>query len=385
MPDKYMVEEGKISIVVFPGVFYNKFMEMSRDISVSVLKVYSRLVNKKLRVCEPLAATGIRGLRYLIEVDGVDRLCLNDISRESYINIKENVKMLGVEEKVEVFNMDANILLSNNSIKGKRFDVIDLDPFGSPVRYLWSALKAIKNGGLLGISHTDVAPLCGVHGKSCLRRYQSIPLKNEYCHETAVRIILGYLARISATHGFGIEPLLSHATRHYIRIFVRMHMKPQIIDENLSNLGYISHCKKCLWRTFTTGIIPNIPSNCSQCNSPLDHAGILWLGPLGNSNFIKQVADTIKKSNYKMALHEEKLINTLAEEVNLPPTYYQLDTISEKYKLPSVSVTTILEKLKSKGFKAARTHFHPKGIKTNASLLDILKIMKEASFDTLHD
>jgi len=149
MPDKYMVEEGKISIVVFPGVFYNKFMEMSRDISVSVLKVYSRLVNKKLRVCEPLAATGIRGLRYLIEVDGVDRLCLNDISRESYINIKENVKMLGVEEKVEVFNMDANILLSNNSIKGKRFDVIDLDPFGSPVRYMVSS-KGNKKWRFIG-------------------------------------------------------------------------------------------------------------------------------------------------------------------------------------------------------------------------------------------
>lgn len=379
MSDRYIVKEGNVSIIVFPGVFYNKFMEMSRDISVGVLKVYSTLVGKKLRVCEPLAATGIRGLRYLIEVDGVDRLCLNDISKESYMNIKENVKMLNVEEKVEIFNMDASILLSNNSIKDKRFDVIDLDPFGSPVRYLWSAIKAIKNGGLLGISHTDVAPLCGVHGKSCLRRYQSIPLKNEYCHETAVRIILGYLARVSATHGFGIEPLLSHATRHYIRVFVRMHMKPHIIDENLSNLGYISHCKKCLWRTFTTGIIPNIPSNCPQCNSPLDHAGILWLGPLGNAEFIKQVAITIRKLGYKMASHEEKLINTLAEEANMPPTYYQLDAISEKYNLPSVSVITVLEKLKSKGFKASRTHFHPKGIKTNASLLDILEIIKEAS------
>jgi len=379
MSNRYIVKEGNLSVIVFPGVFYNKFMELSRDISVGVLKVYSTMVGKKLRVCEPLAATGIRGLRYLIEVNGVDKLCLNDISKESYMNIKENVKILGVEEKVEIFNMDASILLSNNSIKGKRFDVIDLDPFGSPVRYLWSAIKAIKNGGLLGISHTDVAPLCGVHGKSCLRRYQSIPLKNEYCHETAIRIILGYLARISATHGFGIEPLLSHATRHYIRIFVRMHMKPRIIDENLSNLGYISHCKKCLWRTSTTGIIPNIPSNCPQCNSPLDHAGILWLGPLGNADFIKQVAITIRKLGYKMASLEEKLINTLAEEANMPPTYYQLDTISEKYNLPSVPIMIVLEKLKSKGFKASRTHFHPKGIKTNASLLDILEIMKEVS------
>ncbi len=377
MSDKYTVKEGNLSIVVFPGVFYNKFMEMSRDISVSVLKVYSNLVGKKLRVCEPLAASGIRGLRYLVEVDGIDELCLNDISKESYMNIKENVKLLGVENKVEVFNMDASILLSNNSVKGKRFDVIDLDPFGSPVRYLWAAIKAIKNGGLLGISHTDVAPLCGVHGKSCLRRYQSIPLKNEYCHETAIRIILGYLARISATHGFGIEPLLSHATRHYIRVFIRMYMKPQIIDKSLSNLGYISHCKKCLWRSSTKGIIPNLQSNCPQCSSPLEHAGILWLGPLGDPNFIRQVADTISKSGYKMATREEKLVRILAEEADMPPTYYQLDTLSEKYNLPSISIMKILEELKLRGFKASRTHFHPKGVKTDAPLPDLLEIMKK--------
>lgn len=379
MMKEYIVSEGKVSIVVFPGVFYNKFMELSRDISVGVVKAFYDLVGKKLRVCEPLAATGIRGLRYLIETDGVDELCLNDVSKEAYINIKENIERLNVKDKVKVFNTDAGILLSNYSIRGERFDVIDLDPFGSPIRFVWAAIKAIRNGGLLGISHTDVAPLCGVHGKSCLRRYQSIPLKNEFCHETATRIILGYLAKISAVYGFGIEPLLTHATRHYIRVFIRLHMKTSILDESLSSLGYISYCQNCLWRTFKKGIIPNLPSNCPYCNFQLQHAGILWLGPLGNANFIKNVAEIIRKSNYKFSSHEEKLISMLANEADMPPTYYQLDSLSEKYKISSIPIEKVIEHLNKNGFKASRTHFHPKGVKTDAPFSKLLEIIKNVS------
>ncbi|MEM3832854.1 MAG: tRNA (guanine(10)-N(2))-dimethyltransferase [Thermoprotei archaeon] len=376
MSEYSIVNEGKISIVVFPRVFYNKFMELSRDISVGVIKAYYNLVGKKLRICEPLAATGIRGLRYLIETDGVDKLCLNDISKEAYANIKENVKRLHVEDKVEVFNTDANILLSNYGVKGKRFDVIDLDPFGSPIRFVHAAIKAIKNGGLLGVSHTDVAPLCGVHGKSCLRRYQSIPLKNEFCHETAVRIILGYLIRISAIYGFGIEPLLSHATRHYIRIFIRLHMKPSALDESLSNLGYISYCRNCLWRIPKKSIVSSLLSNCPHCGSQLEYAGILWLGPLGNADFIKNVAEIINKSNYKLSSHEEKLVNTLANEACMPPTYYQLDSMAKKHKISSISVETVMRRLIESGFRVSRTHFHPKGIKTDAPFLKLLEIIK---------
>ena len=366
MSEYNIVNEGKVNIVVFPGVFYNKFMELSRDISVSVIEAYYNLIGKKLKICEPLAATGIRGLRYLIETNGVDKLCLNDISKDAYLNIKENVKRLRVEDKVEIFNTDASILLSNYSVKGKRFDVIDLDPFGSPIRFIHAAIKAIRNGGLLGISHTDVAPLCGVHGKSCLRRYQSIPLKNEFCHETAVRIILGYLARISAIYGFGIEPLLSHVTRHYIRIFIRLHMKTHILDESLSNLGYISYCRNCLWRNPKKGIIPTLPSICPHCGSQLEYAGILWLGPLGNANFIKNVAEIINKSDYKLSSYEGRLVNTLANEADMPPTYYQLDSMSEKHKISSISIESVIKQLTENGFKASRTHFHPKGIKTDA-------------------
>lgn len=42
-----------------------------------------------------------------------------------------------------------------------RFDVIDLDPYGSPAIFLDGAVQAIRDGGLLLVTCTDMAVLCG--------------------------------------------------------------------------------------------------------------------------------------------------------------------------------------------------------------------------------
>lgn len=46
---------------------------------------------------------------------------------------------------------------------GKRFDVIDLDPYGSASIFLDAAIQAVDNGGLLCVTCTDSAVLCGAH------------------------------------------------------------------------------------------------------------------------------------------------------------------------------------------------------------------------------
>ena len=60
-------------------VFYNPLMEMNRDISVLALRVYQKRTGKKLRICDPLAGCGIRGLRFAREVKQIDNVTLNDI------------------------------------------------------------------------------------------------------------------------------------------------------------------------------------------------------------------------------------------------------------------------------------------------------------------
>ena len=49
-------------------VFYNPHMELSRDIGVAVAQAVAEQVGP-LRVCDPMAGVGVRGLRYAMESD----------------------------------------------------------------------------------------------------------------------------------------------------------------------------------------------------------------------------------------------------------------------------------------------------------------------------
>mmetsp|Transcript_5010 Transcript_5010/g.12093 ORF Transcript_5010/g.12093 Transcript_5010/m.12093 type:complete len:92 (+) Transcript_5010:49-324(+) len=55
------------------------------------------------------------------------------------------------------------VLYSNRSIgkNSKGFDVIDLDPYGSAAEFLDGAVQAVSDGGLLCVTCTDKAVLCG--------------------------------------------------------------------------------------------------------------------------------------------------------------------------------------------------------------------------------
>lgn len=70
------------------------------------------------------------------------------------------------------------------------YDAVDLDPYGSPTQLLDSAVQAVAEGGLLLVTATDMAVLCGNNGEACWGKYGSYPLHRPYCHEMALRILL---------------------------------------------------------------------------------------------------------------------------------------------------------------------------------------------------
>jgi tRNA (guanine26-N2/guanine27-N2)-dimethyltransferase len=152
---------------------------------------------------EALSATGLRSVRYLKEIDNLNMLVANDIDpaatelmqknfdfnqipKESYQGI---TFVVGINIYI-VFTSDA-IDLMNTMRKDKMFyDVIDLDPYGTAVPFLESALSAIGNGGLLAVTFTDMAVLCSRSPHVCFYKYGAIPLPKKYCHEMALRMVL---------------------------------------------------------------------------------------------------------------------------------------------------------------------------------------------------
>ncbi|HSV49398.1 MAG TPA: hypothetical protein VLH35_03700, partial [Candidatus Acidoferrales bacterium] len=130
-------------------VFYNPVMEFNRDLSVLVFRTYQKMVAHEVGICEPLTSQGIRGIRYALEVDGVTHVMASDINHHAYELAQHNIELNNLQDKITIKYGDANRLMSSNASPKKRFDIIDLDPFGTPVPYLDSAFRALKNKGLI--------------------------------------------------------------------------------------------------------------------------------------------------------------------------------------------------------------------------------------------
>lgn len=82
-----------------------------------------------------------------------------------------------------VYTEDAIDLMNLMRREKKSFDVVDLDPYGTAVPFLESALSAIADGGLLAVTCTDMAVLCARTPQVPFYKYGGAPLPKRYCHE----------------------------------------------------------------------------------------------------------------------------------------------------------------------------------------------------------
>ncbi len=356
-------------------VFYNPVMEFNRDISVLAFKAFQRMVNREISICEPLTSQGIRGIRYAAEIEGIRNVLLSDINSHAYELAKHNIEQNNLRDKVTLEHKDANCVLSCNASPKKRFDIIDIDPFGTPVPYLDAAFRALKNKGLLAATATDLAPLCGVHAKACVRKYGGKPLRTEYCHELAIRLMAGCMAYIAAKHDIGIQILLSHSSDHYIRVYAQIAYGAKKADESLKTTSYILHCFNCLHREIAQK--PFGCPTCPECGTQMEHAGPLWIGSIADKAFVEEVLKENQASTFKNHTKIAKLLLTIKAEAKAPITYYVLDKISKKLNLPAPSTQAFLTALRSNGFQAVTTHFNSRGIKTDAPALAMQKTLEK--------
>ena len=385
-----IIHEGKVQVLVpklsaygvVPSdyapskapVFYNPVMEFNRDLTVLVFKAYQHLINREITICEPLTSQGIRGIRYAAEVDNVKSVLLSDINKHAYDLATYNIRLNKLEDKITIMYKDANCVLSCNASPKKRFDIIDIDPFGTPVPYLDSSFRALKNKGLIAATATDLAPLCGVHSKACVRKYGGKPLRTEYCHELAVRLLAGCMAAVAAQHDIGMRVVFSHSSDHYIRVYAQIGYGCQRADESLKNTGYILHCFSCMHREITRQ--PFASFVCPECGGKMDYAGPLWTGAIADAEFVDAIINENQNTELKNKARINKLLTFIKNEANLPATYYVIDKLAGKLNLPSPSNQCFLKALENEGFQAAPTHFNPRGIKTNAPALAMHRILK---------
>ncbi len=340
-----IVSEGRASIRVDGGVFYNPKMEGLRTLSVSLL---SAMGSEGKSLLDATCATGIRAVRYSKEC-GTGPITALDINRSAYLLCRKNVSANHV--KASVLNMGIRQFSAQSK---DRFDIIDLDPFGTPAPYIHDLMRLSHDGTVLMVTATDTAVLCGAHANACIKQYGSRPLHNELCKEAGIRILCGYVARVAAESDMGITPLLCVSDMHYMRVFLRLSQGAAKAVESVRQNGIGGFCARCANSRLWEGIGRLADPRCAYCGSVMEGFGPLWTGKLYNSGILR-----------RMRTDKSAVLGIIKKELDVP-MFYSVPAMTRRLRVGSVSHYRLAEKLCEMGFRASLTQFDSDGIKTDA-------------------
>lgn len=334
-------------------VFYNKQMEFGRDISVMFGREVFRHGDK---ILDGLAASGARGLRLANETGVRADFVLNDNSLSAAVLIKENASANSLDH-VRVTCKDLRTLLSE-----EQFDYIDVDPFGTPVDFVNAAIQSCRNRGTVAVTATDTAPLYGTYPRTSLRRYGALSSRSPFAHETGLRILIGFVVREAARHDRACEPLLCYHTDHYFRCYLRVVNGATRADAAIKKLGFAHFDKATLEREIAGERVDK------------GDAGPIWTGRLMSEDLLEDLRVT---KDLGTVTRCEKYLTLWKEEVGAPALFYKMDELARKTKHSPPKLQAMVDTLVEAGHEASRTHFDPKGLKTDAPIGDLIRLFKE--------
>jgi tRNA (guanine26-N2/guanine27-N2)-dimethyltransferase len=348
-------------------VFFNPAARTNRDISVAVAATTG-----PKSFLDVLAGTGARGLRVAKESGHKTLVTLADFSTPSLAVARRNVKRNLLLRRCTVVHEEANRYLTSRFERQEKFEAIDLDPFGSPAPFVQAATMAASDGGVVSMTATDAAVLCGVYPDVSFRRYGALAVRSEFVHETGLRILLGFAARMGGINDIGIQPVAAHSTLHYLRVFFRVKKGATKAETSVKELGYVTQCNGCNARECG----PTPLERCPGCGTRVRSSGPLWTGKIVDEEVVASALGFTEKKGWKDATE------TLAplRGVDLfPPFSFSPERACSRLKIPSVPVRRALDALTGTGFTAERQPFEDNGIKTDAKYAEFIDALRAAS------
>jgi tRNA (guanine26-N2/guanine27-N2)-dimethyltransferase len=381
--------------------FFRPDRRTARDLGILAARRYRRRYGQ-LRVVEPMAASGVRSLRYALEAEATS-IWANDGDGDVLETLTQNLTQnLPVEHPhspdLRVTNLSALQVLGQ--CIADPVDWIDLDPFGSVAPFLGLALAAIKPGGVVYITATDGRSLAGHEPIASLRGYGAFARSHPSCQEQALRILIGSLAQQAASQGYQIQPILSYHCGQTYRVMVqrRDRLDPHF-DRHLGFLGYCHSCGNYApidWKKLGR----------SRCTSP-SHGpepqpwiltGPMWLGPLQDPTWLTELqtdcealieglTDTAFATGRDRPSPDPQdlaawrtcrdLLALMIAEASLPPWFFRLGDIGKRGKMDPPPRDRLLALLQARGYAASPTHLDRSAIKTTASLDLCIELARE--------
>ncbi|VDI71408.1 tRNA (guanine26-N2/guanine27-N2)-dimethyltransferase [Mytilus galloprovincialis] len=450
------VKEGKAEVLYPKNVFYNPVQEFNRDLSVAVISQFARdrLTNpaegkkskqskvkeetdcmeidgkdenketiaivkdekmettdkvqdenevelepgKKydngIKILEGLSASGLRSVRFGLEIPGVNSIIANDFDENAVSFINKNIEKNNLQKLLSSSCDDAAMVMYRNRNPRDHFDVIDLDPYGSPSKFLDATVQAVKDGGLLCITCTDAAVLCGNAGETCYSKYGAMSLRTTSCHEMGLRIILQCIESHANRYSRYIVPLISLSIDFYFRVFVRVHTGQGKVKRSASKMAMVYSCNEC--KSFSLqrigALIPTKGSNfkyspatgppvtdkCEHCGSKHHIGGPIWADPICDIDFIDRVINRVNdnKDSLKTSERIVGMLTLQKEELQEVPLYFKLDSLFGFVHSETMPLIQFRSALLNAGYRVSLSHAMKNSIKTDAPhnvLWDIIR------------
>ena len=354
---------------------------------------------KIVRALDALCATGVRPRRWRKEIPSQERLRItaNDLdsdalrwARESHNShpVGDNLQWVPepsrfardqegiVEDGIHWIEGDATKLMVQTP-----FQWIDLDPFGSPVGFLDSAIQAISRVGVLEVTATDTAALCGSAKTSAARRYGSVGITDSYMHDDATRILLATIARVAAMHDKSIHPILSLFDGHHVRVTVLLKRSKEEASNWSQNIGYRIRSNPYHFSPQSEGVF----------------SGPMWTGPIFDAEIAGRI--TVARAMQLCAGKPEDLpeewtdidiehsqreiersVRHISESAELLSQDHLLVAVDDLGVAAGVGQIPSMKKMKigleNAGFRMARCHMPEAMFATNADWQTVLDITR---------
>lgn len=387
------------------------------------------------RILDALSATGLRALRYAKEIPAATSVTANDLSPDATRSIRRNVAHNRLDDRIHTTTENAMAhMYGRIGNEGSKYDVVDLDPYGTAVPFLDSAIHALKDGGLLCVTCTD-AGVWASNGypEKTFSLYGGNPIKGRHSHEGGLRLILNAIATVAARYGIAIEPLMSLSIDFYARVFVRVRKSPELVKFLAGKTMVVYNCDSGCG-AFQTQLIgknepikardgqtlykhgmaqaPRASELCAHCGFKTHLAGPMWAGPLHHPRFLRRILQYLPALDadvYKTTARIEGMLSTALEEsgvedypdyetsknddaaatddriipsmhrgaIDRHPFFFEPSALAGVIHCQAPGEIPVKGALRRAGFKAVRSHIKPGVIRTNAPWSFVWNMMRE--------
>ena len=206
--------------------FYRVESAQARDLAMLLASVHSdeavaassssfrdrERISGGVSVLDAMSGCGVRCVRYLLQGE-VSSVHANDADPNVMDTLSENLAgahTRGATGASSVTNMDAHRLLAKCYLDDARYDIVDVDSFGSE-NLVSATMRCVKLGGYAYLTSTDALALCGKSPGALSANYGGarVAPNTQGANELGLRVFVGDAVRIGAAMGLKVTPVFS--------------------------------------------------------------------------------------------------------------------------------------------------------------------------------